>query len=212
MKFINIRDVEDSFERYQMPILETRIKHQGQYHQTYLLNLQNVAKSLKVDLGCLVKYFGWSFNTIAKLNQATGEIELKGTYDDATLLKTLRKFINQYVLCRKCTLPELDYVPKKNMVGVLCRACGYKCTNDLTDRVYKIMYQSLVDNPPSKNGTTILKKQDPTFDDFPLVDDDHNNHNNDIDINWISDISNEAIEARRQETIGQSRVLDKLLI
>ena len=66
-QLINIRDVVDPFERYKMPAVELRQKHQGKYNSTYLLNIRAIAKALKTETTYIVKWVGASLGVQAVL-------------------------------------------------------------------------------------------------------------------------------------------------
>ena len=142
MALVNIRDnVLDQFERYQMPDLEFRVKVQGQYSNSYITNLPAIAKALKTNPQFIVKYYGWNLSTQAKFKK--DELQLKGTFDKDQLMKCLRGFINGYLICSKCDLPELDNVCKKKRISTRCRACGDVQERDVgVDRVWKLIHQT----------------------------------------------------------------------
>ena len=136
MTTVNISNKE-GYERYQMPQIASRIKNLGKYNNTYIENLFDVATSLHINQEILTKFFGWTLNTQAKLDKKTKEVQLKGEFQHNILVETLRKFINKYILCSKCSLPELDFQTKKKTMKIKCRACGHSELCDLNDRVYK---------------------------------------------------------------------------
>ena len=39
--------------------------------------------------------------------------------------KVLREFIERYVLCKQCSLPELKYTVEKNKKIRICKSCSY---------------------------------------------------------------------------------------
>lgn len=132
---------KEGYERYQMPELESRVKNLGKYNNTYIENLPKVAGALHLNYEVLVKYLGWVLNTQSKFDKKTEEVQLKGEFTHEVLKETLRKFIDKYILCLKCSLPELDFQCKKKAMRIKCRACGHSEMCDLTDRVYKFIHQ-----------------------------------------------------------------------
>merc|ERR1711879_423658 len=49
-----------------------------------------------------------------------------GHHETQALQSLIDKFIEKYVLCRNCHLPEIDmYVNKKGIVMAQCKACGW---------------------------------------------------------------------------------------
>lgn len=137
MSMINImHDQNDIFARYKMPILEIRVKN----GITYVINLVNVSKALKINLVYIVKYIGQSLSTRSTYNYGTNEWSINGKYDNKTLMIHMRKFIDECILCSKCGLPELDYKIYKKVLYQVCRACScnYKCPSDgIFNYIYK---------------------------------------------------------------------------
>ena len=172
---INIRNVEDAFERYKMPLLEVKAKNKGQFNQTVIDNVPKVAKSLHVDPECLMRWFGWSLKTQSQFKE-NNLIMLKGSFSYEQILAQLRKFINQYVLCHKCTYPELNYIAKKKLIGTKCRACGHNQKENLkTDRVWKLIHR-IIEGQVEKRSTNpadkfkSVKSNDQILFDFPEMD------------------------------------------
>jgi len=64
----------------------------------------------------------------------------------------LDKFIEKYVLCPKCTYPEMNIKVKKGIVHGNCDSCGNATT---LDNIHK-MAQFIVKNPPNS-----ADKEDP---------------------------------------------------
>jgi len=137
---INIRDVDDPFERYKMPMVEVRHKYQGKYNITYIVNLKDIVKALKTDIDYVVKYLTSKLNVKSTLLDSK-ELELKGIFSAEEILIAIRKFISEYILCKNCTLPEIDYYAGKSL-SVKCRSCGSKIKCDTgSDKIYKCIYQ-----------------------------------------------------------------------
>src|SRR5579883_1882878 len=78
---INIQNIDDAFARYKMPKLVIRAKLKGQFADTYISNLRDIAKSLKTDLKALVKFISSDMNSPIK--EEPDHHVLKGafTYD-----------------------------------------------------------------------------------------------------------------------------------
>merc|ERR1712217_988622 len=61
---------------------------------------------------------------------------------------SLDKFIQKYVLCAKCRLPEIDLAVKKEVVVAKCRACGWRGQMDNEHKFAKY----IVKHPPDVKG------------------------------------------------------------
>jgi translation initiation factor 5 len=136
---INIQPIDDPFARYKMPPISSRIKPKGQYSETYITNLQEIANSLKTPVEAIARFISFDLNTPVKSVGAAAAAEhvLKGSFTDVALLASLRKYIGKYILCGKCALPEITYTRDKKSLKYECAACGFRA-NNLDDRIYKL--------------------------------------------------------------------------
>lgn len=187
----NIRDCEDAFERYKMPELSLRFKHQGQYNSTFITNITELSKSLHISIDAIVKFFGNALNTQCKI--INGELSLKGNFTKNTLKETLREFINLYILCKNCNLPELEYISKRKYLAVRCKSCGSSFDADLDDRVYKTLFC-----PPKRQRKAKIEHF--VFEETPN------------EVEWSIDTSEEAALKRKQEALGDSELLQEKFV
>lgn len=200
---INIResDAFDSHARYRMPDLELRTKH----NLTYVTNLSEICKALKIETGALSKFLGNALNCMSKFKNK--ELQLNGLHGKDAIMKQIRAFINEYVICPGCDLPELDYYAKKKGLRRICRSCGLNQKCDVNEKVYKIIHLAELSNPSKKIMKATPKvgeeKVKKVKSEFELPDDD--------DIEWGTDTSPEAAEARKKEIFESSSVLKDLI-
>ena len=111
--------------------------------KTNIKNLPAVASALRVPDSAILKYFCSELGA-----NAEGTSIVKGQHTLEDLQKHLDKFINRYVLCKKCKLPELTHeVNKKNLIGI-CRSCGN--TDSKMDTMHKAGKQLLKEIPNFK--------------------------------------------------------------
>ena len=115
----------DQHYRYRMDLLETKYETE----KTVIVNLESVAKSLNVVPKMILKYFGIRLGC-----QTIQPNILKGYHRN--LQDILQRFIEEYVLCLKCQLPELDYRRGKKEIRFSCRSCGFTRKIDKTDRLF----------------------------------------------------------------------------
>lgn len=105
----------DLFYRYKMPQLQ--ILYQKNF--TILNNLADVSKALHVKSNDLIKYIA---NTIGTMFN-TKKNSLSGVQDVKRISDIVIKFIETYVLCEVCGLPEL--VTDKDSKSFVCNSCGH---------------------------------------------------------------------------------------
>jgi translation initiation factor 5 len=113
---------DDASFRYKMPVLALDTQ---QKKSTIITNLGDVAKALGVDPIWLVKYFTYHFGV--PVTYAKGHATFKGSRTAADLSMCLGEFIQQFVVCPTCNLPEIDWCakPRHDQVEIDCRACGH---------------------------------------------------------------------------------------
>ena len=72
----------------------------------------------------------------SKYDQKEDKSSVNGDYPNPDLVKILNKFIEEYVLCPQCRLPETMLVVKhKKDLLHRCAACGAECQIDANDKM-----------------------------------------------------------------------------
>merc|ERR1712039_492526 len=69
---------------------------------------------------------------------------VNGHHDTQVLQDLIDKFIEKFVLCLGCSLPEIDMVVKKGLVVAACKACGWSGALDNDHRLASY----IVKHPP----------------------------------------------------------------
>lgn len=72
-----------------------------------------------------MKYFGIELGAQTKYNKSTERCIVNGAHGGQDLAKLLTKFIDQFILCPTCKLPELKMSVGKRDLKISCDACGY---------------------------------------------------------------------------------------
>ncbi|KAL0204870.1 hypothetical protein P9112_000177 [Eukaryota sp. TZLM1-RC] len=116
--------------RYKMPPIESKVEGRGNGIKTVIPNIDVVAKSLKVDPAFCVRWLGMELGAQSTWNEVTRHAVVNGAHDASMLQSTLQGFINRFVLCPRCRLPELNMGVQKKDIMFDCRACGVntKCS------------------------------------------------------------------------------------
>lgn len=146
-KVVNIRtDVEDSFYRYKMPLLMTKIEGRGNGIKTVITNMGDVARALSRPPLYPTKYFGCELGAQSTFNDDTERYIVNGAHDASRVRELLDGFIAKFVLCASCKNPETELVVHAKQGDVIrdCKACGT---------------QSAV--PPQHRLTTFILKNPP---------------------------------------------------
>lgn len=127
MSFININnEIEDAFYRYKMPDIHSQFESSGNGIKTSILNINEIASSLQRDISEISKMFNVLLTTNSKYKEK--RLILNGKFELNILKNVLTNYINIFILCKRCHLPETYYHVKKKHQKIykLCNACGYK--------------------------------------------------------------------------------------
>lgn len=93
----------------------------------------------------ILKYFGQSLFAQSSAKEETGQCSVMGKYTYEQLALVLDKFIDDFVLCTFCHLPETDIIVLKNAnVELFCKCCGHH--NPVNMRLKLVAY--IQKNPP----------------------------------------------------------------
>jgi len=115
-----INNINDTFYRYKMSPLNV-VK---QRNKTVIDNLVKVAADLDRDPKTIVDYFKKKFNTSFTYKNDILSTTTDITYDKFEL--ALRDFIESYVLCGTCKLPETELTINKDKILLNCKCCSNK--------------------------------------------------------------------------------------
>lgn len=152
MAMVNIPSTcTDPSYRYKMPRLVTKIEGRGNGTKTSVCNMGDVARPVKRRPEETTKWFGYELGASSKYTNKEGEGErclINGGHNTDVFQALLDKFIEKYVLCENCKLPEIDMMVKKGLVAGKCKACGWAGELDNAHR----LAAHIVRNPPDAGG------------------------------------------------------------
>lgn len=135
-------EINDNSYRYKME----KLNLQKERTRTCITNLPKIALELKIPSHDLIVAFIKKKLSIA-ITEKDGKIYITNDIDKQLILNTLYEFIEYFVLCKKCHLPELEYSMLKNKVKTDCNSCGHSSTidnNQHTDKVIKLLETKLI--------------------------------------------------------------------
>jgi translation initiation factor 5 len=124
-----IEPINDPTYRYQMTPMDVKKERT----KVSISNLDQIARDLKLpSKDVLVTYIGKKLSAKTKVDKvrsksgAHDRVILAGNMDPRTIADTIYPFIDAFVLCPTCRLPELDYSVKKSALRAKCSACGFR--------------------------------------------------------------------------------------
>jgi len=206
-------DQSDRSYRYKMPKLLAKVEGRGNGIKTRIPNCAEIASALHRSPAVVTKFFGCELGAQSKWDEKEQSCIVNGEHGQNVLqAKLCDEFIPKFVLCSNCGLPETDMKVRKEMVRFQCAACGSESFADMThklctfilkegtgkkDKKEKKEKKSSKKDEPEKTEKKEKKekkdKKDKKSKKSSKKDDDSD------DIEWYTDISAEAVEARRLE-------------
>ncbi|CAD2087832.1 eukaryotic translation initiation factor 5, putative [Plasmodium vinckei] len=156
MSYINIpRDRNDPNYRYKMPKLISKIEGRGNGIRTNITNMGDIARALKRPPMYPTKFFGCELGTMVKFEENEEKAIVNGAHKENDLVNILDKFIEMYVLCPHCLLPETDIIVKKGFLICKCNACGNIGQLNNSHKIATYM----IKNPPQISTVGSKKKK-----------------------------------------------------
>lgn len=130
---------EDPSYRYKMPRIQTKIEGRGNGIKTILVNINDISSALNRPINLIMKFFGMELGTQSNWDEEKATVN--GAHTSADLQNLLNIFIDKFVLCPICHLPEtaLCVKVKKELVYHRCAACGAKENIDSSSRLHTLI-------------------------------------------------------------------------
>lgn len=127
--------VDDPEYRYKMPAVFGKIEGSGNGIKTAIPNITDVALSLHRSPGEVSKFFGTELGAQTRYNAETDRAIVNGAHTDVVLQGLVHRYIEKFVICPTCRLPESEYKIKQGAIFHRCKACGAK---DMVDMQHKL--------------------------------------------------------------------------
>lgn len=110
--------VNDPYYRYKMDkVVVVKLKT-----KTQIMNLDVIAKQLDRDVKLIVNWFKLCFH--CNITYKNGETTTFTKLEQIHVEKALRQFIEKFVLCKQCRLPETVLYTDNSCMYTDCKACG----------------------------------------------------------------------------------------
>jgi len=117
---ININGCDDSFYRYKMEIIQVTNNGSGNGQFTIIKNMKHIEKSINTPEEILFKYLAHSLGSSYNNKKSA----LNGKYTQEHIQEKIFDYINCFVICINCGIPELTYIIIKKKMECKCSACG----------------------------------------------------------------------------------------
>lgn len=127
--------VDDPSYRYKMPRIQGKVEGRGNGIKTVLVNVTDVAASLNREAPEITKFFGCELGSQTTYAADSDRAIVNGAHTERDLQNHLSRYIENFVLCKGCRLPETYYKIKGGIISQKCNACGSKHSVDMTHKL-----------------------------------------------------------------------------
>jgi translation initiation factor 2 subunit 2 len=115
-----IPETVSKHERLELP----RLNHSVIGMRTVVYNLKEIAEALNRDPQHLLKFLTREMATAATLQESRAIF--KGKFYRDTFERLIRRYMEIFVICPVCNLPDTRIVKEKRLSFIVCEACGAK--------------------------------------------------------------------------------------
>ena len=115
-----IPEVASKHERLELP----RLHHSVIGMRTIIYNFKEVADALNRDPQHLLKYLSREMATAASMQES--RIVFQGKFSPDTFQRLIQRYMESFVVCPVCKLPDTKIVKEKRLSFLVCDACGAK--------------------------------------------------------------------------------------
>ena len=119
--------------RYKMSPIIGKVEGRGNGIKTCIVNCAEVAGQLHRTPGELCKFFGCELAAQSRITDDRAIVN--GAHTDKVLQQILDVFIDKFVLCPVCKLPETKLSVSNGDIYHKCKACGAKSLVDSTHKL-----------------------------------------------------------------------------
>jgi translation initiation factor 5 len=139
MKLNIDKDTIDLNYRYKMNAIHTKIEGRGNGIKTIILNLMDVADDLKRNPEEILKFLGHQKGSnTSKIDE---KFIINGSFETDDLQLEIYNYINNYVMCNQCKLPETIYTRQKKKIFKKCNACSNE--TELVDKLKSFISKNI---------------------------------------------------------------------
>ena len=134
--------IEDPEYRYKMPKLIGKVEGRGNGIKTAIPNMTSIATSLHRPPGEVTKFFGCELGAQTTWTDDTERAIVNGAHTTQVLQEKLSIYIEKFVLCPACRLPETSYKIKSECIYHQCVACGAREPVDMQHKLTTYILKS----------------------------------------------------------------------
>ena len=167
---ININpDTDDCNYRYKMPKIQVRLAGRGNGSYTFLDNIEELSLAINTPSNILLNFIGRSLGSSVNTDKKT----ITGHYNYDIIKEQINDYIRFFVLCRKCSIPEILPIvsgnKKKKTLSFKCSACGEQFEINSDKKLYQKTLEFITKNVNSyqvKKGNLVEVEEKDLFNPF----------------------------------------------
>jgi len=152
--------VTDPEYRYKMPVVYGKIEGRGNGIKTVIPNITELANSLHRTPAEVNKFFGCELGAQTSYSGDNDRAIVNGAHNDASLQCLIHKYVELFVLCPQCGLPETEYKIKNGCIFHKCAACGSKEMVDMSHKLCTFILSQDKKDKKSKKEKSKDKNKD----------------------------------------------------
>eukprot|EP00635_Sarcinochrysidales_sp_CCMP3193_P005347 CAMPEP_0118905972 /NCGR_PEP_ID=MMETSP1166-20130328/9714_1 /TAXON_ID=1104430 /ORGANISM="Chrysoreinhardia sp, Strain CCMP3193" /LENGTH=448 /DNA_ID=CAMNT_0006845243 /DNA_START=195 /DNA_END=1541 /DNA_ORIENTATION=- len=127
--------IEDPEYRYKMPRLVGKVEGRGNGIKTAIPNMTSIAAALHRPPGEVTKFFGCELGAQTTWTEDTERAIVNGAHATQVLQEKLSIYVEKFVLCPSCKLPETSYKIRSEIIYHACVACGAREPVDMQHKL-----------------------------------------------------------------------------
>lgn len=154
-------DKNDPSYRYKMERIIGKVEGRGNGIKTVIPNAQPLAEQLHRPVTQFLKFFGCELGAQTKWDSKNEKAIVNGAHETKDLQDLVDLYIDKFVLCPTCDLPEttLRVKSSKKEVWHVCVACGGKNMVDMTHKLCTFILKEAKAKKQKKVDKTKTKKK-----------------------------------------------------
>lgn len=156
MNISGLEPIDDPEYRYKMPRVVGKVEGRGNGIKTVIFNVTDLSLALKRNPGEVCKFFGTELGAQTRYNEEDERAIVNGAHTNATLQQLVHKYVELFVLCPNCRLPESKYKIKNGSIFHKCAACGAK---EMVDMSHKLCTY-IVNSAKKSKKASVTKEKD----------------------------------------------------
>lgn len=112
-------DIDGSGERFDVP--DPEVRQEG--NATVYENFQATTKRLGREDDHVMKFLQRELGTSGHIDES-GRLRLTGAFSQRRVQEALDEYVDEYVLCSECGLPDTQLEREQGALVLRCEACG----------------------------------------------------------------------------------------